>query len=78
MHAAQLNVLPLNNALYRATLSKKGSAIVQDAVLIRHSHIYRCVCVCVRARADVLIRHSHICWHLPEVFTVMTLSPILP
>lgn len=37
----QQHVLPLNNALYRATFSKKGEAILQDAVVVRHSHVYR-------------------------------------
>lgn len=37
----QRYILPLNNALYRATFSKKGKSIVQQVVLIRHSHVYR-------------------------------------
>ena len=37
----QQHILPLNNVLYRATFSKKGETIVQDAVLVRHSHVYR-------------------------------------
>ena len=38
-------MLPLHNIAYRATFSKKGEAIIQDVVLVRHSHVYRCVCI---------------------------------
>jgi len=39
----QFHVLPQHNIVYRATFSKKGEAIIQDVVLVRHSHVYRCV-----------------------------------